>query len=119
MNIAQFIVSCPDSNPKLMVNILPKLAIEPSSPHNGEAVKFKFDHKEVNHDGQLYVAWFDGIDVKYSDLSKDDTASVPEGLQGTVYVGVVNEKTGSPTAQKLLTGLAMFEINFPSYVSNA
>lgn len=115
---SQFIVSCPASNPQLMVNILPKLAIEPGSPHNGEAVKFKFDHNEVKHDGQLYVAWFDGIYVQYSDLSKDDMASVPEGIQGTVYAGIVNEKAGTPTAQKLLTGLAMFEINFPSYVAN-
>jgi len=115
---SQFIVSCPDSNPKLMVNTLPKLEIEPGSPHNGEAVKFKFNHNAVTNDSQLFVAWFDGLVVQYSDLSGDDTASVPQGLQGTVYAGVVNEKANSPTAQKLLTGLSMFEINFPSYVSN-
>ncbi|EKM57281.1 uncharacterized protein PHACADRAFT_91776 [Phanerochaete carnosa HHB-10118-sp] len=115
---SQFVVSCPDSNPKLMVNILPKLEIEPGSPHNGEPVKFKFNHDAVNHDSQLYVAWFNGIVVQYSDLSNDHIANVPDGLQGTVYAGIVNEKAATPTAQTLLTGLAMFEINFPSYVSN-
>lgn len=114
---SQFIVSCPETNAKLPVTPLPKLMIEPGSPTTGERVKFQFDEKEVPTDGQLYVAWFNGIAVQYSDL-KNGSAKVPKDLQGTVYAAIVKDKAGSPTAQQLLTGLVMFEIAFPSYVPN-
>jgi hypothetical protein len=119
MSIAQFIVSCPDSNPTLIAKPLPRLTIDPANPTAGERIRFNYTHDEVNADGeQLYVAWFDGIKVHHSDLGGDDMASVPEGLQGTVYGAIVKKKESNPTAQELLTGLVMFEIGFPSFVAN-
>ncbi len=115
---AQFIVSCPDSNPKLPVTTLPKLAILPSTPQAKETVTFQFKREDIQAgDAQLFVAWFDGITVQYSDLNGNQ-AVVPEGLQGTVYGALVKSKEGVPTEQEILTGLVMFEIGFPSYATN-
>ena len=79
-----------------------------------------YDHSKVNPDGkQVYVAWFNGIEVQYTDLSTtDNTTTVPDGLQGTVFGAVVGDEADSPTAQEILTGLVMFEIGIPSYVGN-
>lgn len=116
---SQFIVSCPDSNPKLPIPTLPKLAIDPANPQPGQSIKFNFKRDEVRRDdSQLFVAWFDGIEVLYSDLRADDKATVPDGLQGTVYAAIVKDKVQSPTEQEILTGLVMFEIGFPSFVGN-
>jgi hypothetical protein len=116
---AQFIVSCPDSNPPLPVTPLPRLEIQPGSPQAGDSVTFKFDAGEIRKDSSpLFVAFFDGIQVQYSDLSADNVATVPEGLQGTVYAAIVNNKADFILDQGLLTGLVMFEINFPSFVDN-
>ena len=76
---------------------LPHLEIQPGSPQPGDAVTFKFDKNAVTSDTPLSVAWFDGLAVQYSDL-KDGKATVPAGLQGTVYAAVVNEQDGSPSA---------------------
>ncbi|THG99397.1 hypothetical protein EW026_g2952 [Hermanssonia centrifuga] len=115
---SQFIVSCPDSNPKLPVTTLPKLAILPSTPQAKETVTFQFKREDIQAgDAQLFVAWFDGITVQYSDLNGNQ-AVVPEGLQGTVYGALVKSKEGAPTEQEILTGLVMFEIGFPSYATN-
>ena len=79
--IAQFIVSCPDTNPKLPVNTLPKLAIDPSDPYPTDTVKFVFKREELKVDGvPLFVAFFNGITIQFADLSDDDTAVVPGGL---------------------------------------
>ncbi|KAI0696346.1 ferritin-like domain-containing protein [Cytidiella melzeri] len=116
---SQFIVSCPDSNPQLIAKPLPKLTIDPANPTAGQRIKFTYNHDEVKSDGaQLYVAWFDGITVQHSDLGGDDMASVPDGLQGTVYGAIVKTKESNPTSQDILTGLVMFEIGFPSYAAN-
>lgn len=112
-------MSCPDSNPTLPIPTLPKLTIDPGNPQPGQSIKFNFSHDEVRTDeSQLYAAWFDDLEVKYTDLNADDTASVPDGLQGTIYGAIVKDKADSPTAQEILTGLVMFEVGFPSYVAN-
>ncbi|KIP07749.1 hypothetical protein PHLGIDRAFT_117819, partial [Phlebiopsis gigantea 11061_1 CR5-6] len=115
----QFIVSCPETNAQLPVNPLPKLTIAPGSPAPGDSVSFTFDASQVRKDGsQLYVAWFDGVALQYSDLSADSKATVPADLQGTVYAAVVKDKSSAPTSQGLSTGLVMFEVAVPSYATN-
>ncbi|GJE93668.1 ferritin-like domain-containing protein [Phanerochaete sordida] len=107
---SQFIVSCPSTNAPLMVTALPALALAPAAPAAGATAKFTYDHTAVTAPGPLFAAWFDGVGVQYTDLAADGSAGVPAGLQGTVYAAVVADKAGSPTAQKLLTGLATFQI---------
>ena len=116
---AQFIVSCPDSNPPLPVTRLPKLEIQPGSPQPGDKINFKFKHEEVRKDNSpLFVAFFNGIEIKYTDLSNDDHAVVPDNLQGTIYAALVKNKADFILDQELLTGLVMFEVEFPSFVDN-
>ena len=112
-------MSCPDTNPPLPVKTLPKLELQPGSPQPGDSVKFKFKSDEVRKDDSpLFVAFFDGITVQYTDLNGDNSAVVPQGLQGTIYAGIVNNKADFILDQELLTGLVMFEVSFPSYVDN-
>lgn len=101
------------------MNALPKLAITPASPYPGDSVQFDFTRSETDAgDAQLFVAFFNGIAVQYADLGADNKVTVPQGLQGTVYAAIVKTKDDISNVQKLLTGLVMFEINFPSYVGN-
>ena len=92
---------------------LPALTIDPASPGAGDSVTFKFDAGSVKG-SPLFVAFFDGITVQYADLSSDNTASVPDGLQGTVYAAIVKDKADFILDQQLLTGLAMFNIPIPT-----
>ena len=101
------------------VTPLPKLTIDPASPRPNDLVKFNFNSDEVKADGQqLFVAFFDGLQVQYADLDGNKQATVPGDLQGTVYAAIAKTKDNNPTAQQILTGLVMFEIGFPSYVGN-
>ena len=117
--VAEVITSCPASNPELIAKTLPMLITNPANPPaGGEDMEFIFDHEKVKHDGQLYVAWFDGIFVLHTDLRDDNTAYVPKELEGMVYSAVVGSKETNPEKQELLTGLAMFVFDFPSSVPN-
>ena len=92
-----------------MVNTtLPALSITPATPHAGDTVQFTFDHNVLTHPALLLGAWVVIPRVRYSDIAADGSTSVPAGLEGTVYVGIVAEEASNPI---LLTGLAMLNIS--------
>ena len=99
------------------MNVLPPLTIQPAAPKAGQTVKFNFD-KSIRDGSPLFVAFFNGITIKYADLNDDNTATIPGILQGSVFAGIVKDKAAFVLDQQLLTGLALFELGFPPSASN-
>ncbi|KAI0071938.1 hypothetical protein K474DRAFT_1606039 [Panus rudis PR-1116 ss-1] len=118
---SQFLKSCPSTNPKFPVKILPALTLASEKAAPSAPATFKFDLPADVASQPLFLAYFSGFDVKYSDLSKNGdsfTTTIPGGLQGTVYAAVVKSNTETATDDTILTGLAMLEFPFSSYEKN-
>ncbi|EMD36746.1 hypothetical protein CERSUDRAFT_123805 [Gelatoporia subvermispora B] len=112
---AQFITSCPSTNPPLPVTPFPALTVAPStSPDTGSTVSLTFNNP--NATGPLYAAWYDGLQVVYTDVDMgSNSTTVPDGLHGTVYVGIVSDKQAGPTNDAdMVTGLAIAQFPFSS-----
>lgn len=66
-------------------------------------------------DKQLFLAYFTGLDIKYSDVQKSGntyTTTIPEGLEGAVYAGIVG--SNNATNADILSGLVILEFPLPS-----
>ncbi|EIN06278.1 hypothetical protein PUNSTDRAFT_115574 [Punctularia strigosozonata HHB-11173 SS5] len=111
---SQFITSCPSSNPTLPVTTYPSFSLTPAAPAVGEKVKMNFDNKDNN--SPLYVAYYSGLNVFYSDVASDGTTTIPSDLKnaGTVYASVVKSKDATPTDQTTLSGLTILYFAFNS-----
>jgi hypothetical protein len=59
---AQFITSCPSSNPSLPVKSLPAVTLTPAAPAPGATVSVVASGEQPS--GQVYVAWFTGLQVR-------------------------------------------------------
>ncbi|OCH86726.1 hypothetical protein OBBRIDRAFT_806564 [Obba rivulosa] len=116
---SQFIIKCPDTNPALPVTAFPMLTVTPSkSLAQGSTVDLKFDNP--NKTTPLYAAWYSGLQVTYTIVDTSaNTTTVPDNLDGTVYVGVVSNKQTGPTSDAgMVTGLAILQFPFPSSAPN-
>jgi hypothetical protein len=132
---AQFITSCPSSNPSLPVKSLPGLTLTPAAPAPGATVSVVASGEQPS--GQVYVAWFTGlqvcvhllgsrlvltraprVQVLFTDLNGNSTV-VPSSLAnaGTVYAALVSSNAGAPTDDQLLSGLAVVPFNFKASAS--
>ena len=114
---AQFIKSCPASNPALPVQAHPALAISDAAPAAGETVKLSFDASggSGNSTGAYYVAWLAGLGVVYSDVGGSAAAlstTVPDDLEGTVYAAVVSSKEQAVSDATLVTGFVVVQFPF-------
>ena len=110
---AQFITSCPSSNPALPIQQHPKLSISNATPTAGQQVTFQYDRGTAS--GGAFVVWLDGLDVVYSDLDGSGNTVVPEGLTGTVYAAVVSSNTEGVSDDTLVTGFAVAQFPFSSF----
>ena len=84
--IVPFVVSCPPDTLPLPREPLPPFTITPPTPRPGDTIKVSFQKgSNATHDGNLFMAFSSGRDIEFVDIADDDTVSVPENLQGTVY----------------------------------
>lgn len=119
---AQFLVSCPSTNPPLPVTNLTALTVTPAAPAPGATVTLKFTQPANADTSSLFLAFLRGQQPQFSPIKSSGdgtfTATVPQGLQGTIYAAVVSDNTAAATADaSLLTGLAMFEFPFDSFAT--
>ncbi|KAI0649789.1 ferritin-like domain-containing protein [Trametes meyenii] len=105
-----YISDCPKTNPDLPLVTLPGLKVSNSKPNPGDTIKLEV--KLGSSKKTLYAAWLDGLDVKYTKIT-DNKTKVPQGLSGTVYVGVVSSKE-RPDRDNLVTGFTTVEFPFDS-----
>ncbi|KAI0819332.1 ferritin-like domain-containing protein [Trametes gibbosa] len=108
--ISPYIDECPDTNADLPFNTYPKLTVYPGYPTADGTVSVSLTLKAAA--AKYYLAWLDGLNVKYS-LITSGQATVPEGLDGTVYVAVVKTQA-PPTAANLVSGFAIVQFPFDS-----
>jgi rubrerythrin len=114
---SQFIKSCPDSNPTLPVTAYPAFSFAVATPAVGQKVKINFDNK--NNVSPLYVAYYSGLNVFFSDVGSDGTTTIPSDLAntGTVYASVVSSNSGVPTDSTTLSGFTILYFGISSKVT--
>ncbi|KZT04916.1 uncharacterized protein LAESUDRAFT_737718 [Laetiporus sulphureus 93-53] len=110
---ASYISDCPSSNPPLPVVTLPVLAVSSMSPQPGSTISLTFNNP--NKASPTFLAWLSGLEVVFTPI---DDASwntvVPDGLHGTVYVGVVSSEKMPIGDDQMVTGLAIMQFPFDS-----
>lgn len=87
----------------------PKLALSQGQTGAQVTVKFKGESSKDTK----YVAWLDGLEVKYSDIDSSGKTTVPDKLDGTVYAAVVSSKE-TPSDDNMLSGFAITQLPFNS-----
>lgn len=82
----------------------------------GKAATFSFNSTGMSTSG-LSVAFLSGVAPKFATLGSDGSATIPDGLQGTVYAIVTNNSTGVADADTV-AGPAIMSFPFDSFASN-
>ncbi|KAI0633844.1 ferritin-like domain-containing protein [Trametes polyzona] len=113
--IAPYIDECPDSNPDLPFKTYPQLTVYPGSPAKDGTVFVSLTLKA--NAAKYYLAWLDGLTVKYTPITNGQT-TVPDGLDGTVYVAVVSNQQ-PPSESNLISGFAVVQFPFDSWAVEA
>ena len=106
---AQFITSCPSANPELPVTPLPALSVANPSPAPGSTLQLAFDAPGA---AGAYIVWLNGLEAVYTPVDGNKQTTVPVGLHGTVYVGVVSSEQMPLTDASMVTGLAIVQMPF-------
>lgn len=111
---AQFIVSCPESNPPLPVKAFPTLTASPKDASaavmtGSTVVLATKDHKI---EGEVYAAFITVTGPVWADLKATHEGFevvVPEGIAGQSYVVITNCKTGA-SDDYIVAGPAVVEV---------
>ncbi|PCH36761.1 hypothetical protein WOLCODRAFT_134335 [Wolfiporia cocos MD-104 SS10] len=111
----QFITSCPSSNPPLPVTTFPALTVSETSPQPGSTITISFNN--ANNVSPTYLAWFNGLEVVFTNIDTNGAAQVPSGLHGTVYVGVVSSDQTPLSDADMVSGLAIMQFPYDSMAS--
>ncbi|KZP10500.1 hypothetical protein FIBSPDRAFT_872587 [Athelia psychrophila] len=109
---AQFITSCPSSNPTLPVKAFPKLAF-PATTAPGSSVALTFDVPKGMKAEDLFAAFYTGTGTEYAKVSSDKKVTIPADLRGTVYTVITTNGTASADSNTV-AGVAILEFEFDS-----
>lgn len=104
---APFITSCPSSNPALPVKAFPKLSVKTENYKAGDTITLDFDDSEA--DGEpTFLALFNGLNTTYIAIEDNNEATLPSGLEGTVY-GVITTNGTSVNDENTIAGVAILD----------
>ncbi|KAG6917053.1 hypothetical protein DXG01_004105 [Tephrocybe rancida] len=107
---AQFIVSCPSSNPALPVKAFPTLTFATApAPGSSASVALEGDAPDC----PLYVAFFTALEQVVVPI-KDGKVDVPAELRGTVYA-VATKSDTKASDDNIVAGPAILEFKFNSW----
>ncbi|KAL6304712.1 ferritin-like domain-containing protein [Sparassis latifolia] len=109
---SEFIVSCPSTNPPLPISTFPALTVSTMTPSAGYIIGLTFSNPTGA--SPTYLAWMTGLDVVFTNIDGSGVTTVPSGLFGTVYVGVVSSNQLPLSDASMVTGLAIVEFPFNS-----
>jgi hypothetical protein len=109
---AAFIKECPADNPALPVKAFPALTIA-GDVKPGARVTVSF---EGSGHGPTYLVFLSGLQT-HSVPIEDGKATIPSGLQGTVYVVVTTDKEGV-SDDVTIAGPAILDFPFDSKAGN-
>ncbi|KAJ3839488.1 ferritin-like domain-containing protein [Lentinula raphanica] len=105
---AQFITSCPSSNPSLGVKAFPSLTITNATLGQASAVTAG---NNVSVEGQ-YVAFFSGLTTTFVKVSNGQVV-VPNNDMGTSYA-VLTNANGTATDSTIIAGVAVIQFPYGS-----
>ena len=81
---APFITSCPTTNPALPVKAYPTLTATPAAGlAAGSKITYSFN--STSSSATYYAVFYSGLTTTAVKLASDKSATVPTGLQGTVF----------------------------------
>ncbi|KZT64973.1 hypothetical protein DAEQUDRAFT_747217 [Daedalea quercina L-15889] len=123
---AGFIVACPAANPAIPVQTFPALTVTPSAPamgqnisvaYNGTAAGSGEDGEDGDDDGaeETWLAWYHDMSTTFTKIHAGGVTTVPDGLRGTVFAGVVRNTTETTGDATMLSGLAIVTFPYDSY----
>ncbi|EPT03250.1 hypothetical protein FOMPIDRAFT_129804 [Fomitopsis schrenkii] len=113
---AGFITSCPATNPELPVQTFPALTITPASPVMGQNISVSYKSTTgAPENAPTYMAWYHDMRTTFTLIHTDGVTTVPDGLRGTVFAGVVRNKTTTTSDATMLSGLAIVTFPYSSY----
>ncbi|KIY65870.1 hypothetical protein CYLTODRAFT_445070 [Cylindrobasidium torrendii FP15055 ss-10] len=99
-----FIVSCPETNPKLPVKAFPAITVTPAAPKAGDEITVAY---EGLADGQTAV-FLTGLSPAFASI-KDGKVTVPANLTGTVYMVINQGDQQSVNDDTTAAGPAVFQ----------
>jgi len=114
---AGFITSCPTTNPDLPVQAFPALTLTPAAPVIGQNVSVSYNTTgaPVSADGQTWMAWYHDMNTTFTAILPDGVTTVPDGLRGTVFAGVVSNTSVARDDATMVSGLAALSFPYSSY----
>lgn len=62
-----------------------------------------------------YMAWYHDMRTTFTLIHADGVTTVPDGLRGTVFAGVVKNKTTTTSDATMLSGLTILTFPYSSY----
>ncbi|KAH9834757.1 ferritin-like domain-containing protein [Rhodofomes roseus] len=111
-----FITSCPQTNPDLPVQSFPALTVTPASPVMGENITVSYNSTvQATDDCPTYMAWHHNMTTTFTVIHEGGVTTVPDGLRGTVFAGVVKNTTTTTSDATMLSGLAALSFPYGSY----
>lgn len=105
---AEFITSCPSSNPALPFKAFPALTVSPAAPNPGDKVTVKYNGTDSN----VFLSLFTGLST-YSLPLSGGSATLPSNLTGTVYA-VVSSNGTAVTDDTIVAGPAILLFPVPT-----
>ncbi|KAL6304683.1 ferritin-like domain-containing protein [Sparassis latifolia] len=111
-----FVVECPATNPALPVTVFPALSVSNAAPASGDTITLTYTSNAPNNAGQTYLAWYSGLTTIFTPIENGST-TVPDGLLGTVYAGVVANQSAQTGDATIITGLAVFSFPFGAFAA--
>lgn len=106
--LAGFITGCPSTNPPLPVKAFPTLAVS-AKPVAGSKVTLTFDSTASN----LNLALIGSTGTQFAKIS-GKSATLPKGLEGTVYAVVTSASSGAVGDDTVVAGPAIITFGLPS-----
>ena len=111
-----FITACPETNPDLPVQTFPALTVTPAAPVMGQNISLSYNGTGAAAGAPTYMAWYHDMNTTFTTIHPDGVTTVPDGLRGTVFAGVVKNTTAATTSDAtMLSGLAILTFPYDSY----
>jgi len=106
---AQFITSCPETNPALPVKKFPTLSISPAANFTtGTQLQLTFNDT-ANAGKEVFAAFINGIGAPtFVSISANNSVAVPSGLEGQTYV-LVSSVNGNIGDENVIAGPAVIQ----------
>ena len=93
----------------------PALTVTPASPVMGQNISVSYNGTGASDGAPTYMAWYHDMNTTFTLIHPDGVTTVPDGLRGTVFAGVVKNTTETTSDATMLSGLTILTFPYDSY----